>query len=137
MTLQIVAPIRNDTAGDGHYDAPRSGARKHKGVDLAMLPGTIILAPATGTVGRYGYAYEDDNSYRIVDFITMGLMRYRFFYACQVGYSEGDMVRKGEPLAIAQDISERYTHNIMTPHVHVEIYNKEGERLNPERILCI
>ena len=132
--ILIKPPIRVDPAGDGHYDAPR-GSRKHTGVDFVVAPGSDILAPEKGIMGRYGFAYSGDVRWRIVDLHGESGHRWRFFYCVQDIYKTGDRVERGQVMAIAQDISIRYPDRGMKPHVHVEVYTQDERRLNPMRVV--
>ena len=124
--------IRFDRAGDGRYGALR-GDRRHMGTDYAMLPGSGILAPECGILGRYGYAYADDLQWRIVDYHGDSGLRYRFFYATQAAYATGSRAEQGGVIAVAQDITERYPGKGMTTHVHTEVF-KDDKRIHPERV---
>ena len=128
-------PIRSDAAGDGHYLAPR-GDEVHTGTDFAIWPGSYILAPESGRMGRYGWAYESDAQWRIVDFYGDSGKRYRFFYTTQDAYKQDDEVEAGCIIAVAQDIRKRYPSTGMMPHVHCEVFDPAGNRLDPARVLA-
>lgn len=136
QTLLVIPPVRNDSAGQGHFGAPR-GDRTHDGVDRYVAPGSMIVAPENGFIGRYGWAYAGDPNWRIVDFHghRSGL-QYRFFYCVAVGHRYGDRVEAGQPIAMAQDVRERYPNAPdMLPHVHIELLDADGRQLNPEDYL--
>lgn len=134
MHIKTIAPIRNDRAGSGHYGASR-GTRKHTGVDFYVAPGSIVLAPESGEMEHYGYAYRGDTNWRIVNFKGNSGRLYRFFYTVQCGYKRGDRVERGQPIAMVQDIRKRYPEESdMQPHVHVEVLDGNGVRLNPEKL---
>ena len=124
----ILPPRQPDSWGLGHYGAPR-GNRKHRGIDFAAFPGSTLLTPLTGTVTKLGYAYSDDPQWRYVE-VTNGLgERHRFFYV-EPAVGMGQEVYVGKALGTVQDVTERYED--ITPHVHYEIINADGEYINPE-----
>jgi len=136
-TLTVRPPIRVDPAGDGEYGT-RRGDRTHKGVDLAMAEGSVILAPESGKMGAYGYAYPDpdDHSYRIVNLHGDSGVLYRFFYAVRLGTHSSGRVTAGDPIAMAQDITARYPDQDMLNHVHVETL-RDGRNFDPREVLWL
>lgn len=133
MIRQIVkSDIRNDRAGLGHFGAPR-GDRRHRGVDYRVTPGSEVLSPVGGTVGRIGYAYDDDHSYRIVDIETPDGYLHRVFYVHPL-VDTGQEVTRFTPIGIALDVSRYYRpDSAMQPHVHYEVINAGGVHVDPER----
>ena len=135
----LVEPIeRNDALGLGHYGAPR-GSRTHKGIDFAVFPGSLILAPVNGIITKYGYPYRDDLSWRYIEITQSDCApyvtteedkgdcaicgrahpRHRLFYVAMVEVYPGEHVYKGQKIGYLQNIAQRYPG--MTPHVHYEI----------------
>lgn len=130
MIRQVIdCETRNDPEGLGYFNAPR-GDRKHTGHDFAVRPGAEILSPVDGTVGRIGYAYGDDLSYRIVDIRTSDGYRHRLFYVAPA-VEWGDPVNTGMVIGIAQDVSRYYNSSVMIPHVHYEILNRNSKNIDP------
>ena len=99
------------------------------GVDLAVLPESILCSPVKGKVTKLGYPYADDLSFRYVEVTVTNGDRHRFFYVEPLVYL-GDKVRVGDHLGIVQDIRTRYAQG-MVPHIHYEIKDDQGTYLDP------
>ena len=126
--ITAILPLRDtDSHGSGAYGAPR-GSRTHKGLDYAVPPGALILAPVTGTVTKLGYPYADDHSFRYVEVTDLGGTQYRYFYVQPLAYV-GAVVRASlDLIGFAQDLTSRYPG--ITNHIHFEA--KRGrEYLDP------
>ncbi len=129
--------VRSDALGDGEYGSNR-GTRKHRGIDYAVLPGDKVLSPVSGTITKIGYCYGDDLSYRYIQVTNKrngDTYDHRLFYVRPLGKYGliGSTVHSGDPIGLAQDISERYSTDqlVMTPHVHYEI-KKNGSYIDPD-----
>lgn len=126
--IRFVAPVRApDAHGSGAYNAPR-GSRKHKGVDFAAWPDSACLALVKGTVTKLGYPYADDLSYRYVEITDNGGFRGRYFYL-DPAVELGDIVDCRTVIGHVQPLQDRYPE--ITPHVHFEIMDPDGNYLNP------
>jgi murein DD-endopeptidase MepM/ murein hydrolase activator NlpD len=131
MIFPILEPvIRMDSAGHGYYGAPR-GDRTHSGVDYLCRPGGVVYAPVSGTVSNLGYPYADDLQWRYVQITDEAGDDHRLFYCLPV-VSDGDYVHRGDVIAEAQDISERYPGQGMSPHIHYEVKQPDGAYRDPE-----
>ena len=131
MIYPILEPvIRMDQAGNGYYGAPR-GDRTHSGVDYLCRPGGVVYAPVSGTVSKLGYPYADDLQWRYVQITDEAGDDHRLFYCLPV-VSAGDYVHRGDVIAEAQDISERYPDQGMNPHIHYEVKQPDGTYRDPE-----
>lgn len=126
--------IRNDSAGDGHFGAPRTHGT-HKGTDYCAVPGGVLTSPVAGTISNYGYCYEGDWDYRYVEVKDGAGYRHRLFYTdLMKSLYVGAEVRYNMPIAIVQDIRKKYPDSVgMLPHVHYEIIGPDGEYINPEQ----
>lgn len=131
MKYQILKDqeLRSDKMGSGHYGASR-GSRKHKGVDLIAIENESVFAPIDGII-THSQPYAGDTKYRGVR-VTNGDQEWKVFY-CLPSFPEGTKVFKGQKIAKAQDISEKYG-NGMINHVHVE-YRIKNKLQNPEKYL--
>lgn len=119
-----------DNHGCGHFGASR-GSRDHKGVDIVTVPGQAILSPITGKVVRIAYPYASDLSYK-------GLLLENDKYVVKIFYINptiaiGSQVTAGQKIAEAQDIAAKYSPG-MTNHAHIEVYDKQGNLLNPTNL---
>ena len=130
--LKGKAVVRYDEMGDGDWGAKRSG-RYHQGVDLEAPVFTTVYAPMTGIVSHIGQAYEDpDKSALKTIWLETALYRLKVFYVNPY-VREKDLVREGDILGAAQDVSKFYGPS-MNNHIHVEVWMtvmldaKTGER---------
>ena len=127
--IHLITPKRGtDNWGSGEFGAPR-GDRKHRGIDYAALPGSLVLSPVTGTVTKLGYPYSDDLEFRYVQITSEDGADHRVFYV-DPNVKVGDRVFQGRSvIGEAQDLTGRYPG--ITPHVHYEI-KLNGSYIDPE-----
>ena len=114
--------VRSDSWGDGHYGAPR-GDRTHKGTDYICIPGQPVYSPITGTALRVAKPYDGPYSGIMIQGKHVAV---KLFYLLPTFDLIGKPVKQGQPLGIAQDISLKYSPD-MIPHIHLEI-----DSLDPE-----
>lgn len=126
MHLHEMSLRKCDGHGCGHFGASRGG-RTHNGIDLACQPKTLVYSPIAGVVSRVGYPYSDDLSYRYVE-ISDGHYSFRVFYVSPL-VEVGQSVSKSSIIGEAQDLKPRYQG--ITPHLHLEIKNSDGEFIDP------
>lgn len=119
-----------DPQGCGHYNASR-GTRKHKGVDMACVPGTEVGSPVRGVVTKLGYPYEGDMETRYVE-VTAEKYKFRVFYV-EPCVSVGDDVLVGTPLGKAQFLESMARGG--TQHVHFEIMHPRGHHIDPTPVI--
>lgn len=127
ISPKVSEPRGQDSWGQGHFGASR-GDRKHEGVDYAMPVGAIVLALTAGRVTNLGQAYGDDPSYRYVEVTDARRYRLRYFYVAP-SVKVADNVLSGDALGRVQDLTRR--HPGITPHVHFEVYEPGGDRIDP------
>jgi len=123
-----------DVYGAGAFGASRGGGtRRHRGADYVAEPGEVVRAPITGIVQRIGFAYRGDERYRYVELTSEDQTRdVRVLYVGPL-VELGAVVRAGEPIGRAQDLSRRYPRGI-TNHVHVEM-RENGALADPADVL--
>lgn len=124
-----------DAYGEGRFGARRDGgSRRHEGADFVADAGQPVLAPISGYVTKIGYAYADDHQLRFVE-ITNPALHYaaRVFYI-DPAVAEGDTVAMGKPIGRTHSLQAKYPGG-MTDHVHLEIINTKGVRVDPGRML--
>ena len=112
--------IRNDTAGSGYWLAQR-GSRLHQGIDFTLPggPGQLVLSPITGVLKRIAYPYSDDQEIRGCE--IRGDVWIKMFYFRPYDSLVGQRIAMGQPIGTAQDVTERYPGQGMTPHIHLEV----------------
>lgn len=110
------------------WQAPRSGGRRHEGVDIIAKSGTPIYAVANGTITRQYFDSPGSlggNSLRL----TMPNGTY-FYYAHFSSFAPnikvGAVVRAGEVIGYVGN-----TGNSSTPHLHFEYHPGGGAAVNP------
>ena len=124
----VQTPIRQtDKHGSGWFGAPR-GSRKHRGIDYACYPGSVVLCMVDGVVSKLGYAYADDLSYRYIEITDTAGFKARYFYVEPI-HELGDAVLAGEIIGQSQPLGTRYPG--ITEHVHFEVRNPDGDIIDP------
>jgi murein DD-endopeptidase MepM/ murein hydrolase activator NlpD len=125
----------HDAYGAGAFGARRDGgSRRHAGVDFMADAGQRVNAPISGFVTKIGYAYADDTDLKFVE-ITNPALR----YSARVFYVDPD-VEVGQPVRMGQDIGrhatlERKYPGGMTDHVHLEIIDSAGVRIDATEVI--
>lgn len=120
-----------DDHGGGHYDAPR-GSRRHKGIDLVCVGGTLILAASDGIVTRCNgivYADPEKSSWRYVQVTDGDGVQCRYMYVKQWTIQKGQQIKRGDVIGAAQGIETLYAR--ITPHIHFETRLDSKTYLNP------
>lgn len=128
-------PRGHDAYGDGEFGARRDGgSRRHEGVDYRATAGQTVKAPISGYVTKIGYAYAGDQNLKFVE-ITNPALNYaaRIFYV-NPKVVEGQAVAMGHPIGTAHSLQRKYPGG-MTDHVHLEIIDRGGARLDAARII--
>lgn len=128
-------PRLHDAYGDGEFGARRDGgSRRHEGVDYTAQAGQDVAAPISGYVTKIGYAYSGDQSLKFVE-ITNPALNYaaRVFYV-NPKVEVGETVAIGQPIATARSLQRKYPGG-MTDHVHLEILDRTGDRIDAKRVI--
>lgn len=143
MLLATLPPRGTDDFGSGAFEAPR-GSKKHKGIDFACYPGTMIFSHTAGIVTKLGYAYKNDLSFRYVEVTDNDRLRHRYFYLNPL-VAVGDPVKKGDLIGSNQNIADRYSvikvkdgkllSKVMRNHCHYEVLKRDNTPINPARFL--
>ena len=122
-------PRGHDDFGDGQFGARRDGgSRSHEGVDYIAQAGQDVKAPISGYVTKIGYAYAGSSDLKFVE-ITNPALGYvaRAFYVTP-GVEVGQAVRLGDTIGQDQSLQGHYPG--ITDHVHLEVMEPGGERVN-------
>ncbi len=124
-----------DQWGDGAYHASRDGGgRLHEGIDLAVWPGTPVLAPFSCKVIREAIPYPNDPRY---SGLLLGLgdgLELKLLYVDPVRELIGQDVAFATRLGRVQDLRDKYQG--ITPHVHVELW-RGGKRIDPSEVVSL
>lgn len=128
------APRGHDDFGDGEFGARRDGgSRSHEGVDYTAVAGQDVRAPISGYVTKIGYAYGGDTELKFVE-ITNPALGYvaRAFYVTP-DVEVGQTVRLGQSIGSVESLQGHYPG--ITDHVHLEVMEPGGERVNAARLI--
>lgn len=130
-----LAPRDHDAYGEGRFGARRDGgSRRHEGVDYVAHPGQVVAAPISGYVTKIGNAYSSDTRLKYVEITNPALrVAARVFYI-NPKVEEGDTVAIGHPVGTARSLQRKYPGG-MTDHVHLEIIDRRGVRIDATKVL--
>jgi murein DD-endopeptidase MepM/ murein hydrolase activator NlpD len=132
-----MAPRTHDAYGDGEFGASRDGgSRRHQGVDYQAKAGQPVIAPMSGYVTKIGAAYAGDANLKFVEISNPALN-----YATRVFYVNpnvrvGDSVAMGSAIGTARSLQRKYPGG-MTDHVHLEIIDRRGARIDAARMITL
>lgn len=124
-----------DAYGCGEFGARRDGGtRRHEGVDFIADAGQPLVAPISGYVTKIGFAYADDSTLKFIEITNPAL-----HYAARVFYIDpqvtlGQSVHVGQPIGVHHTLEQKYPGG-MTDHVHLEIIDNRGERIDATRLI--
>lgn len=112
-----------DSQGCGLYGMPRGKGRKHKGIDLVVNTGDMVLSHVSGVVTKLGYPYAINDArgrgkLRYVQITDARGLRHRFMYVSPY-VKKGAFVRAGSAIGLCQNLQSFYPG--ITSHVHYEI----------------
>lgn len=121
--------IREDAKGDGRFDAPRSGNRRHQGVDIVGTVGEPVSAVRSGRVVR---AQRRRGLGLVV--VVQHRTGWRSLYAHlnTLDVTEGQRVRQGQVLGMVGKTGNA-RHRWIIPHLHFEFAHGETV-VNPSTV---
>jgi len=120
-----------DKYGSGEWQAQRTSnnvGRPHMGIDIMTYPGQPILAPVGVKIVRAAKPYADDDTLSGIVLETMDQIQIKILYCLPLSKPFGRFVPKGECVAIAQSLQDRYPG--IGNHCHFEVW-LHGERVDP------
>ncbi|MGA1297545.1 MAG: peptidoglycan DD-metalloendopeptidase family protein [Ilumatobacteraceae bacterium] len=122
MDRSIVCPIRGSAACGDTWGAPRSGGRRHEGVDMLASTGTPLVAVASGRLRQSVFSLGGISSHIYANNGNT------YFYA-HLSSWEGPSrtVQQGEVIGYVGDTGNASG----TPHLHFEIRPNGGRAINP------
>lgn len=134
--LPVVPPIdaqplviRQDAKGDGRFLAPRSGGRRHRGIDLVAGLDSSVRAIRSGTVVQVG---THRGLGRFVEIEHPHGVHSLYAHLNEVSVDAGARVRQGAVIGMVGKTGNA-RHPSITPHVHVEVL-KDGELIDPRSL---
>ena len=124
----------SDAWGSGYFGAPRGKGRTHKGIDL-MNDAQNILLNFKFQILRYGksYASSKGNDLCEIKILAKGdLQGYTaklMHIVPSVLYPVGSIVSPNTVFAFMENMTAKYPG--MSVHVHLELYNTNGQLVDP------
>ena len=119
--------IRQDAKGDGRFSSPRSGRRRHRGIDLAAEVNSPVRAIRSGRVVQVG---THRGLGRFVELEHRHGLNSLYAHLNEIAVEPGERVRQGEPIGTVGKTGNA-RHPWITPHVHLEVL-KDGEPIDPQ-----
>jgi murein DD-endopeptidase MepM/ murein hydrolase activator NlpD len=115
---QLVVPVAGVQPErlSSSFGAPRSGGRKHQGIDIFAHRGTPVLAAAPGRVIRVGH---NQLGGRVVWVAGAGARLYYYAHLNSFSVEEGETVAAGDELGHVGNSGNAAT---TPPHLHFEIH---------------
>ena len=118
--------IREDAKGDGRFLAPRSGGRRHRGIDLVANLHSPVRAIRSGVVVEVGV---HRGLGRFVELEHHGHLRSVYAHLDEVLVEAGARVRQGAQIGTVGKTGNA-RHRWITPHLHLEVL-RDGEPIDP------
>ena len=118
--------IRQDAKGDGRFASPRSGHRRHRGIDLAAELHSPVRAIRSGRVVQVG---THRGLGRFVEVEHQSDLHSLYAHLDTVSVDVGQRVRQGAQLGTVGKTGNA-RHRWITPHVHLEIV-RDGQPVDP------
>ena len=121
--------IRYDAKGDGRFFAPRSGRRRHRGIDLSAPLQSPVRAIRSGTVIQVG---SHRGLGRFVELEHRHRVHSLYAHLDQVSVEVGARVRQGQTIGTVGKTGNA-RHPWITPHLHLEVL-QDGAPVNPQTL---
>jgi murein DD-endopeptidase MepM/ murein hydrolase activator NlpD len=132
----IVAPVdsqplrfRQDAKGDGRFGSPRSGNRRHRGVDLVAKLNSPVRAIRSGTVVEVG---SHRGLGRFIEIEHRHALRSLYAHLNEVTVEPGKRVEQGAVIG-AVGKTGNANHRWIMPHLHLEVL-RSGEPIDPQQL---
>ena len=118
--------IRHDAKGDGRFGAPRSGHRRHRGVDIEAPLGSPVRAIRSGRVIASG---KHRGLGRYLELEHRGDIQSLYAHLDTMAVDVGDRVRQGQVIATVGKTGNA-RNPLIKPHLHLEVL-QAGRPLDP------
>lgn len=121
--------VRQDAKGDGRFGAPRSGRRRHRGVDLLAPLNSPVRAIRSGTVIEVG---SHRGLGRFVEVAHGRGLTTLYAHLATAAVERGDRVAQGQVIgAVGKTGNAR--HPWISSHLHLEVA-RQGEVIDPSML---
>ncbi|MFP5321939.1 MAG: murein hydrolase activator EnvC family protein [Acidimicrobiia bacterium] len=117
----MVCPVAGPHSFIDSWGYPRSGGRRHKGVDMMARTGVPVVAPVSGTVTHRG------NSIGGLSFHLSGDDGHYYYGTHLSRYGQAGRVSAGTVIGYVGDTGNARG----MPHLHFEIHPNHGAAVNP------
>ena len=121
--------IRADAKGDGRFGAPRSGSRRHQGVDIQAPLGSPVKAIRGGRVIAVG-RHRGLGRYLQVE--HGGGVRSLYAHLDEIQVDVGARVRQGQAIGTVGRTGNA-RHPWIAPHLHLEV-TRDGSVIDPQTL---
>ena len=118
--------IRQDAKGDGRFASPRSGHRRHRGIDLAAPLHSPVRAIRSGRVVQVG---THRGLGRFVELEHQRGLHSLYAHMDTVVVTAGQRLRQGAQVGTVGKTGNA-RHRWITPHLHLEIV-RDGQPVDP------
>ena len=121
--------VRHDAKGSGQFLAPRSGRRRHRGIDLVAPLHSPVRAIRSGRVIRVGV---HRGLGRYVELEHRRQLRSLYAHLSEARVEPGARVRQGDIIGLVGKTGNA-RHRWITPHLHLEVV-RAGEPMDPQTL---
>ena len=121
--------IRQDAKGDGRFLAPRSGHRRHRGLDLVADLNSPVHAIRSGRVVTTGYHHGFG---RFVEIAHQSNLHSFYAHLASIEVRPGTRVRQGEAIGTVGKTGNARS-RLVRPHLHLEVV-KGGDPVDPRSL---
>lgn len=127
--MPVQGDIIKSYSGDNLvYSATLDQYLCHKAIDIAAPAGSQVITVLSGTVTFVG---EDDRYGSCVTIAHGDGLESRYCCLGEISVAEGDVVTKGDPIAVVGE--DALFEQADGPHLHFEVL-RDGELINPDEI---
>jgi murein DD-endopeptidase MepM/ murein hydrolase activator NlpD len=123
----LICPVAGPHNYSDTWGAPRSGGRRHKGVDMMAATGTQLVAVEAGTVTRAGWG-GGLGGLRVWLRGDRTQTSYYYAHLSQVAVRAGQRVHQGQLVGRVGQTGNAAT---TPPHLHFEVHPSGGGPVNP------
>ena len=121
--------MRQDAKGDGRFGAPRSGHRRHRGIDLLAPLNAPVRSIRSCTVLQVG---THRGMGRFVEIAHGRSLTSLYAHLASTTVEKGDRVIQGQPIGTVGKTGNARS-RLISPHLHFEVA-RHGEVFDPSTL---